>query len=148
MFVTEPQRHQIRTWLAGLSQRVEWMLNLVDRGDRVDTEDEWAFDLTQRLAAERALHTSCEYMTDVASLVIDALVMRDPGGYADIIKVLVEEDVLTETWFAEIKGLFDFRARLIRDHANITPEEVRDATVRYAVLMPEFTARVADYLKL
>ena len=59
-----------------------------------------------------------EYVTDISSLIIDALVMRDPGGYAPTSSiVLVEEQVLDEPWFDAFRGVFDVRTRLLRDHA-------------------------------
>lgn len=142
MFITDAQKTQIRVWLSGLQVRSDWMLSLSSRADA------WEQEFTWYLAAERALHTSCEYMTDVASLVIDALVMRDPGGYADIVKVLVEENVLDATWFANIEGVFEVRSQLLRDHATITPQQVRQAIRRYSPLFPEFKVRIEGYLKL
>lgn len=142
MFITQAHREQVRVWLQGLDERVQWMLRLSSR------QDAWEQDLTWRLAAERALHTSVEYTTDIGSLIIDALVMRDPGGYADILKILVEERVLESQWFEQFEPIISLRARFIRDHANVRPKEVRDAICTYATLFPPFAAAVADYLEL
>ncbi|GEO25703.1 UPF0331 protein YutE [Alicyclobacillus acidoterrestris] len=142
MFITAAHKEQIQSWLNGLDERTRWMLALRQR------EDAWEEDLTWRLAAERALHTSVEYATDIASLIIDALVMRDPGGYADILKVLVEEDVLPAQWFDDISGIFDLRARFIRDHANVKPPEVRQAVSAYAPLFPPFAEHIRRYVQL
>lgn len=142
MFITAAQKEQIRTWLEGLRERTEWMLELSKR------QDAWEEELTWRLAAERALHTSVEYTTDIGSLVIDALVMRDPGGYADILKVLVEEDVLPEQWFDAIYGVFDLRARFIREHANVQPVEVRAAIETYAPLFAPFADHITRFVQL
>jgi uncharacterized protein YutE (UPF0331/DUF86 family) len=142
LFVTDEQKSQIRFWLSGLQERVSWMLELTNR------EDDWENVLTWRLAAERALHTSAEYTTDIGSLIIDALVMRDPGGYADILMVLVEEEVLDRDWFENLSPVFDLRARFIRDHANISPGEVRHAVHKFAPMFPEFIEKIAGYLAL
>lgn len=142
MFVTEQQKAQIGKWLAGLQVRIHWMTDLAHR------EDAWETDLTWRLAAERALHTSCEYMTDISSLIIDALVMRDPGGYADILKVLVEERVFDENWFEKMQGVFEFRSQLLRNHDTVAPQQVRLAIAQYSPLLPAFKASVEDYLRL
>ncbi|WAH35725.1 DUF86 domain-containing protein [Alicyclobacillus dauci] len=142
MFVTEAQKEQIRAWLKGLDERVSWMLTLAQR------EDPWELDLTWRLAAERALHTSVEYTTDIGSLIIDALVMRDPGGYADILKVLVEENVLENDWFVSFSEIMPLRARFIRDHANVQPHEVREAVERFGPMFPAFSSAIVQYFHL
>lgn len=116
--------------------------------DLANREDDWENNLTWRMAAERALHTSAEYTTDIGSLIIDALVMRDPGGYADILMVLVEEEVLDRDWFESISPVFDLRARFIRDHANVSPDEVRRAVHKFAPMFPEFIEKIVAYLAL
>lgn len=142
MYVSQAQKDQVTEWIRGLNERVRWMQALAER------TDVWEHDLTWRLAAERALHTSVEYLTDIASLIIDALVMRDAGGYADILKVLVEENVLSASWFQEYEGIFPLRARFIRDHAGIQPSEVRDAISTFTPLYPSFVDSIERYLQL
>ncbi|EJY55223.1 hypothetical protein URH17368_1963 [Alicyclobacillus hesperidum URH17-3-68] len=141
MFLTDAHKEQIETWLAGLSERVTWLQTLSQQSDA------WEHDLTWRLAAERALHTSVEYVTDISSLIIDALVMRDPGGYADIVKVLVEEQVVDAQWFDSFTGIFDLRTKLLRDHAQVTPTEIRQAVVRYANQFSPFIDAIRAYIK-
>lgn len=140
LFITEELRTHIDELLHGLKERTDWMKILANR------VDPWQKDLTFRLAAERALHTSAEYMTDICSLIIDALVMRDPGGYADMIQVLVEEGVLRRSWFQQIEGLFEFRARCIRNHAELRSEEVHAAILAYANHFDEFSSAISSYL--
>lgn len=142
MFVTSEHKAQIRLWLSGLSERIEWMQQLAFQ------DDAWENDITWRMAAERALQTSVEYMTDIGSLIIDALVMRDPGGYGDILKVLVEEGVLSTAWFSSFEGIFELRARFIRDCASIQKAEVRQAIKTYTPLFPEFVTSIQTYLQL
>jgi len=141
VFLTKDHKRQIEAWLEALGARVAWLGELAER------EDAWELDLTWRLAAERALWTSVEYVTDIASLIIDALVMRDPGGYADIVKVLVEEEVLDARWFDVFTGVIDFRSRLLRDHARITPTDVREAVSRYADLFAPFMDQIREFLR-
>lgn len=142
MFVNKAQKQQIAVWLEGLGTRVHWLADLSQRPDA------WEHDLTCRLAAERALHTSLEYVTDISSLVIDALVMRDPGGYSDIVKVLVEENVLAANWFQAFEPVFEFRTRLLRNHDQITPEDVRFAVDTYATMFRDFIESIHVFLDL
>ena len=142
MFITNELKRQVSDLLEGLTTRVNWLQSLAGR------EDDWEQDLTYLLAAERALHTSVEYTTDIGSLIIDALVMRDPGSYADIIKVLVEEQVLPEAWFQEFEPIFPLRARFIRDHAHIKPAEVKNAVQAHAHQFTIFVNCIRRYLDL
>ncbi len=142
MFITQDIKKQISDLLKKMSQRVDWLEEIKNR------EDDWEKDLTYVLASERALHTSVEFTTDIASIIIDALVMRDPGSYSDILKVLVEEDVLQKEWFDSFVGILPLRARFIRDHANIEPLEVKDAVHQYTDAFQPFMDTIASYIGL
>ncbi|SIS78085.1 DUF86 domain-containing protein [Alicyclobacillus vulcanalis] len=141
MFLTKDHKRQIEDWLGALQERAAFLQRLAER------QDAWEHEFSLRLAAERALWTSVEYVTDIASLIIDALVMRDPGGYADIVKVLVEEQVLDASWFGAFTGAIDFRSRLLRDHARITSLDVREAVSRYANLFNPFIVQIREFLR-
>lgn len=45
-------------------------------------------------AAARALHIGVECVIDVGSTLIDGFIMRDPGGYLDIVDILEDERVV------------------------------------------------------
>lgn len=105
-------------------------------------------DPTTKLAAERALHVAVECTTDAANLVIDALIMREPGGYADILRVLMEESVVTKLWFEQFENALRFRDRLVHHYADLTVNEVRDAVQAYTPLLPEYTAALRTYLDI
>ena len=47
-----------------------------------------------RFALERALHLAVECMIDVGTAMIDGFIMRDPGGYLDIVDILLDEKVI------------------------------------------------------
>ena len=125
-----------------MSRRVDWLEETRERSDN------WEEDLTVLMAAERALHTCVEYTTDIASIIIDALVMRDPGSYSDILKVLVEEDVLTKAWFGSFVGIIPLRARFIRDHANIDPQETRKAVEQFGGEFRPFMETISSFIGL
>jgi uncharacterized protein YutE (UPF0331/DUF86 family) len=140
MFITKEIKNQIDELLQKMSRRVDWLEETQKRNDS------WEEDLTVLMAAERALHTSVEFATDIASIIIDALVMRDPGSYSDILKVLVEEDVLTKEWFESFVGVVPLRARFIRDHANIEPLEIRKAVEQYSGGFRPFMDTIAAFV--
>jgi len=140
LFVTAQLQRSVQTMIADMTRRTEWLeTQPVDRAQ---------IDFTLQLAAERALFSAIESTTDIASLVIDALIMRDPGGYADILKVLVEESVLTETWFEGFMPVLDFRVRLLRTHASLSAAEVVNIARIAAPLFRVYMKALANYLAL
>ncbi|MCL6637434.1 MAG: DUF86 domain-containing protein [Alicyclobacillus sp.] len=122
-----------------LGERAQWLESLVDN-------DGWEQDVVQLWAAERALHVALECMTDAANAVIDALVMRDPGGYADIIRVLAEEGVVSWSWFDQFEPVLHFRERLVRGYADLQPADVVRAVRQSASLLNVYADSLRQYL--
>ena len=140
MFVTKKLQEQVNEILNDLDVYAEWLEACAARtGD-------WENDVTIRWAAERALHIAVECATDAANVVIDALVMRDPGGYSDIIRVLMEEGVVHPDWFRQFEGALELRNRLIHQYTDIQAEEIRLGVTRYAPLFKEYAAKLREYL--
>ena len=143
MFVTAHLQNQIRALLVGLDQRRRWLENLPEGLD-----EEKGVSFTTQLATERALFTAVEYMTDIASELIDALVMREAGGYLDLLKVLAEESVVTDEWLSRVEPLVEFRSKLLRLHTTITAAECLQMTqVANQVIRP-FIRAIANYVNL
>lgn len=140
MFVTDHLRNQVQSLLDVLTVRQQWLET------RVKCERGWADDLTQRWAAERTLHTAVESCVDVANVIIDALIMREPAGYADILRVVQEEGVIPAVWFSRFVGAVDFRMRLLRHYDQVTAAEVEDAVNHYAPLFGPYIDFVQAYL--
>jgi len=80
-------------------------------------------ELTAHFAVERALHLGVECMIDVGSVLIDGFVMRDPGGYLDIVDILADERVITGEVQQRLKEHVRLRERLIRYYDEVSPEE-------------------------
>ncbi|QSO54187.1 DUF86 domain-containing protein [Alicyclobacillus curvatus] len=139
VFVTAELRASVQKNLAKVDECSYW---LEQNGAQVED------NLTLKLAAERALHVAIECATDAANLVIDALVMREPGGYADIIRVLMEESVVSRDWFAAFESALEFRNRLVHRYADMTFEEVREAAVTYGPLLPAYSEALRTYLDI
>ncbi|WP_054967873.1 DUF86 domain-containing protein [Alicyclobacillus ferrooxydans] len=157
MFVTTELRAAVQKNLLKVDEYAFWLedyethlgesgigQNTASNGGNAGGEDV----LTGKLAAERALHVAIECTTDAANLVIDQLVMREPGGYADILRVLMEENVVTKNWFAKFEGALAFRDRLVHHYAELTADEVNQAVEAYAGLLPEYTAALRSYLDI
>lgn len=140
MFITEQLRQDVDKLLGAIVTRAKWLEAAANSSSGDWTEE------TMVWAAERALHVAVECVTDAANLVIDALVMREPGGYADIVRVLMEEGVVERSWFAEFEGALDLRNRLARQYVDLTPAEVVTAVNAYGPLFRPFVAALRSYL--
>ncbi|MCL6515423.1 DUF86 domain-containing protein [Alicyclobacillus sp.] len=140
MFVTDTLRSQVERLLQSVEVRSRWLTNLSGQADNLarDTALVWA--------AERALHVAVECVTDAANLIIDALVMRDPGGYVDIVRVLMEEGVVSRDWFRRFEPMLQFRERLVHGYQDLGPDEVVQAVTAYGPLFMEYVESVRRYL--
>jgi uncharacterized protein YutE (UPF0331/DUF86 family) len=81
-------------------------------------------DLEEKFAAERALHLAAECMIDVGSVMIDGFIMRDPGGYLDIVDILEDERVIDHNTGTNLRNLLALRERLVRHYTETTWEDL------------------------
>lgn len=77
-----------------------------------------------RLALERLASVLIESIIDVGNQMIDGFIMRDPGGYEDIIDIMLDESVISSEDSAQLKRLIRIRKELAYqyielDHNNI-----------------------------
>jgi uncharacterized protein YutE (UPF0331/DUF86 family) len=97
-------------------------------------------------AASRALHLAVECMIDVGTVLIDGFVMRDPGGYLDIVDILEDEQVIPEEGAERIRELVRFRDKLVRRYDALSFDEVEEQVERLTVLST-FDQWIRDYLR-
>jgi uncharacterized protein YutE (UPF0331/DUF86 family) len=97
-------------------------------------------------AASRALHLAVECMIDVGTTMIDGFIMRDPGGYLDIVDILEDERVIPKEGAERIRDLVRFRDRLVRKYDELSPGEVEDHGDQ-SELLSSFDKWVRDYLR-
>ncbi|MBX5436029.1 MAG: DUF86 domain-containing protein [Alicyclobacillaceae bacterium] len=140
MFVTDELRGKVNRLLLALEERARWLEELANRTDT------WWTDPGLRWGAERALQVAAELTTDAANAVIDALVMREPGSYADIVRVLWEEGVISQDLLARLDTVVSWRNRLVRHYAELEPEDVRDGIKQCSGAFDPFAAALRAYL--
>lgn len=87
--------------------------------------DAQADGLIEKFAAERAIHLAVECVIDIGSVMIDGFIMRDPGGYSDIVDILLDEQVITADVADVLKKHVQHRERLIRYYDEVTWIEIR-----------------------
>ncbi|MBA4602766.1 DUF86 domain-containing protein [Thermoactinomyces mirandus] len=102
--------------------------------------------LEVRFSLERALHLAVECMIDVGTVMIDGFIMRDPGGYLDIVDILMDERVIDESTGERLKKHVRLRERLIRYYTEVDWEEIC-SYLTDRDLYERFQSQVRDYLK-
>jgi uncharacterized protein YutE (UPF0331/DUF86 family) len=140
MFVTEDLREKVDHILRTLDERAGWLMQVRDLPDDKWNERELLW------AAERAMHVAVECSIDAANEIIDALVMREPGSYEDILRVLMEEGVVSRDWFEAYVGVLAFRDKLVRRYTSLSGGEVVEAVRTYAPLFQPYAAALRAYL--
>ncbi|WP_067932070.1 DUF86 domain-containing protein [Alicyclobacillus kakegawensis] len=140
MFLTDASLARIEQCLQAVAERAQWLEQLSERPAG------WSEQPETRWAAERALHVGIECVTDAANELIDALVMREPGGYADILRVLIEEGVLKREWFERFTGALDLRQELVRHYLVLEPQRVEQAAREYSPMLLEYVEQMRAYI--
>jgi uncharacterized protein YutE (UPF0331/DUF86 family) len=75
--------------------------------------------IVEKFAVMRALHIGVECMIDVGNTIIDGFIMRDPGGYLDIVDILEDEHVIPTELANKLKDFVKFREQLVRNYDQI-----------------------------
>lgn len=100
----------------------------------------------EQLGLERLTHILIESIIDVGNMMIDGFIMRDPGGYEDIIDILVDEKVLPNQDEAVYKALINLRTNLVRDYTAIDHKVLVETLSTYQATLNQFTTHVTKYL--
>lgn len=106
-------------------------------------------DWTSRIetfALERIAHVTIEAMIDVGQIMIDGFVMRDAGGYTDIIDILCDERVLQDGDGDLLKALVGERRKLVRSYISIDHEHLCRVFAKSLPALKKFPQSVRDYL--
>lgn len=140
MFVTDELREAVDAKLRAVDERSRFLIAALDW-----VETDWQ-DMTKVWAAERALHVAIECVTDAANLIIDALVMREPGSYADIVRVIAEEGVVDRTFPEQFAEALQFRNQLVREYHQLGSADVVRAVHTCAPVFVPFVRSVRTYL--
>lgn len=65
------------------------------------------------------MHLSIECLLDIGNHVIADHGYRKPETYSEILKILAEEDVISEKLFRELEGMASFRNVLVHDYLKL-----------------------------
>jgi len=109
-----------------IERQLTYLQTCIDVIARIDEQpqEKWMQDPIRVFALSRAYHIAVECIIDVGSLLIDGFVMRDPGGYLDIVDILTDEAVIPAEQADAIKSLVLFRDRLARHYDTLVPADL------------------------
>lgn len=128
------------------TNRIEDQLDYLDRCLSICNQiKEESLSELQEFALARALHIAVECMIDIGSVMIDGFVMRDPGGYQDIVDILEDEQVITPELALIIKKWVELRERLVRQYTVVDREELL-IRMKEAAKIRLFIVSIKDYL--
>lgn len=101
--------------------------------------------LVQRFALERAYHLAIESMIDVGTVMIDGFIMRDPGGYLDIVDIMEDEQVIPQELAHRLKKQVNLRERLVRYYDEMDETELHPY-IQETDLYRKFIEHVKTYI--
>jgi uncharacterized protein YutE (UPF0331/DUF86 family) len=73
----------------------------------------------ESFAVMRSFHIGVECIIDIGNTIIDGFIMRDPGGYSDIIDILEDEQVISTSLANKLKDFVKLREQLVRYYDQI-----------------------------
>ncbi|MFC4404844.1 DUF86 domain-containing protein [Gracilibacillus xinjiangensis] len=100
-----------------------------------------------KLALERLAHVLIETILDIGNMMIDGFVMRDPGSYADIITILVDEKVLTQAEEDAYQTLINTRKNLVSDYENVDHASIQLILDKNFKIYEQFSQKIRKYLE-
>ncbi|WP_018130736.1 type VII toxin-antitoxin system HepT family RNase toxin [Effusibacillus pohliae] len=143
MFITDQHRQQIWQYFAEMDR----CIGILQKVAAVPA-DQFRNDTILQAAGERALHIALECATDVGNLIIDALIMRDPSSYEDIVQVLAEENVFPQTFTKSFMEVVQFRRILAHEYLQRDVDRLYRMIAEHTGEFAQFQSYVADYVKL
>ncbi|WP_332633635.1 DUF86 domain-containing protein [Halalkalibacter flavus] len=103
-------------------------------------------NLTEKLALERLAYVVIESIIDVGNSMIDGFIMRDPGGYEDIIDILEDEKVVKTDDAVALKTIIGLRKQLIADYSEVNHQQVVEILMNHETSLKQFPLDVRRYL--
>ncbi|MFD1927543.1 DUF86 domain-containing protein [Sporosarcina siberiensis] len=108
---------------------------------------EWTGNLMDSLALARLAHVIVESIIDVGNTMIDGFIMRDPGGYEDIIDIMDDEQVISKEMSEPLKRVIGLRKMIVRDFNNVDVNLIESILSGSMDALSEFPGKVRYYLE-
>lgn len=110
-------------------------------------EEDWEADLIHSLALARLTHVVIESIIDVGNTMIDGFIMRDPGGYDDIIDIMDDEKVITPEMSDPLKQVIGLRRMIVMEFIDVDTAEIVKVLTSSMETLLEFPTKVRHYLE-
>ena len=110
-------------------------------------EEDWEADLIHSLALARLTHVVIESIIDVGNTMIDGFIMRDPGGYDDIIDIMDDEKVITPEMSDPLKQVIGLRRMIVMEFIDVETKEIIVALDNSMDTLLAFPTKVRHYLE-
>lgn len=112
----------------------------------LEAKKDWNDDEISKLALERIGQNIIECIIDIGNSMIDGFIMRDPGGYDDIIDILTDEKVITAEMEAPLKEVIDYRKIVVRDFHSVNHDQLLSILMNNMASLKQFPTKVESYL--
>ncbi|MBM0066237.1 DUF86 domain-containing protein [Alkalicoccobacillus gibsonii] len=103
--------------------------------------------IIEDLALERVCYLMIEAIIDVGNSMIDGFIMRDPGSYADIVDILVDERVIEHTQGESLKEILQVRKEIIQTSGTINHNGLYQLLHAQSGSLKAFPENVRSYLE-
>lgn len=110
-------------------------------------EEDWEADLVHSLALARLTHVVIESIIDVGNTMIDGFIMRDPGGYDDIIDIMDDEKVITPEMSDPLKLVIGLRRMIVMEFIDVDTSEIIVVLDNSLETLLAFPTKVRHYLE-
>ena len=110
-------------------------------------EEDWEADLVHSLALARLTHVIIESIIDVGNTMIDGFIMRDPGGYDDIIDIMDDEKVITPEMSDPLKQVIALRRMIVMEFIDVETSEIVLVLDNSMETLLAFPTKVRHYLE-
>ena len=104
-------------------------------------------DAIQDLALERVCYMLIESIIDVGNNIIDGFIMRDPGSYADIVDILVDEKVVSHDNGESLKLVLECRKDIIQPSGKIDHDQLYEILQHQKQALTDFPMNVRTYIE-
>ncbi|OGX68579.1 MAG: hypothetical protein A2189_08465 [Paenibacillus sp. RIFOXYA1_FULL_44_5] len=137
-YVNQEQINNVLAFIPTLSEACDELIQ------RTNAEQS---GLIEYFAQERIIHVAIETVTDIGSLLIDGFIMRDASSYEDIIDILFDEKVITDTIYMPLKDLVSMRKSLVQQYMNVERIQLDAHLQKLPELMSMFSDSVQSFLR-
>ncbi|MGG3912440.1 DUF86 domain-containing protein [Rossellomorea vietnamensis] len=128
-------------------EKIEEILVYMDEQLNIfSRQEQWDATL-EKLALERVAHVIIESILDVGNSMIDGFIMRDPGSYEDIIDILLDEKVITDTMSEDLKRLVEQRKPLVQEYTTVEHTQLHTIMEEVYQTLNQFPQQVRNYLE-